>query len=268
METAARLLELPAATLHAGDVAQVLGRLVPGDGSWLYRWDPNSTAGPNGGTVLAPAGMPAAGRWLLCHSGTVDARCFGVFGPDVPADDALDALMADGSVARIVFGTDVNFTRRHMFTRGHVTLDFTGHTVTAQGVEHAKHNDPFGALFHFTGVPGDDVRTFPLAQPMRELYDVFEVPGAGGIPLYSWWQVSVNSLAGREEKEIDKLLCVTERIDESHVRVNYKMGWPLDAGRVMTWRRVEPIERVCVQDMELRGKAGGEETGAQQLEFE
>ena len=117
VETAARLLELPAATLHAGDVAQVLGRLVPGDGSWLYRWDPNSTAGPNGGTVLAPAGMPAAGRWLLCHSGTVDARCFGVFGPDVPADDALDALMADGSVTRIVFGTDVNFTRRHMFTR-------------------------------------------------------------------------------------------------------------------------------------------------------
>ena len=268
VETAARLLELPAATLHAGDVAQVLGRLVPGDGSWLYRWDPNSTAGPNGGTVLAPAGMPAAGRWLLCHSGTVDARCFGVFGPDVPADDALDALMADGSVTRIVFGTDVNFTRRHMFTRGHVTLDFTGHTVTAQGVEHAKHNDPFGALFHFTGVPGDDVRTFPLAQPMRELYDVFEVPGAGGITLYSWWQVSVNSLAGREEKEIDKLLCVTERIDESHVRVNYKMGWPLDAGRVMTWRRVEPIERVCVQDMEFRGNEGGEETGAQPLAFE
>ena len=44
VETAALLLELPAATLHAGDVAQVLGRLVPGDGSWLYRWDPNSTA--------------------------------------------------------------------------------------------------------------------------------------------------------------------------------------------------------------------------------
>ncbi len=191
----------------------------------------------------------------------MDARCFGVFGPDVPADDALDALMADGSVTRIVFGTDVNFTRRHMFTRGHVTLDFTGHTVTAQGVADAKHNDPFGALFHFTGVPGDDVRTFPLAQPMREL--VLCVRGAArGIPLYPA-EASVNSLAGREEKEIDKLLCVTERIDESHVRVNYKMGWPLDAGRVMTWRRVEPIERVCVQDMEFRGNEGGEETGAQ-----
>lgn len=103
---------------------------------------------------------------------------------------------------------------------------------------------------------------------MRELYDVFEVPARAASLLYSWWQVSVNSLAGREEKEIDKLLCVTERIDESHVRVNYKMGWPLDAGRVMTWRRVEPIERVCVQDMEFRGNEGGEETGAQPLAFE
>lgn len=91
---------------------------------------------------------------------------------------------------------------------------------------------------------------------MRELYDVFEVPGAGGIPLYSWWQVSVNSLAGREEKEIDKLLCVTERIDESHVRVNYKMGWPLDAGRVMTWRRVEPIERVLRAGYGIPGQRG------------
>lgn len=63
-------------------------------------------------------GMPAAGRWLLCHSGTVDARCFGVFGPDVPADDALDALMADGSVTRIVFGTGCEFhTPPHVHTR-------------------------------------------------------------------------------------------------------------------------------------------------------
>ena len=53
------------------------------------------------------------------------------------------------------------------------------------------------------------MRTFPLAQPMRELYDVFEVPGAGGIPLYSWWQVSVNSLAGREEKKRSTSCCAS-----------------------------------------------------------
>ena len=130
VETAARLLELPAATLHAGDVAQVLGRLVPGDGSWLYRWDPNSTAGPNGGTVLAPAGMPAAGRWLLCHSGTVDARCFGVFAPNVPADDALDPLMADGSLTRLEFATNANLSRRYMLTHRHVPLGYNIPTAT------------------------------------------------------------------------------------------------------------------------------------------
>jgi hypothetical protein len=152
VETAARLLELPAATLHAGDVAQVLGRLVPGDGSWLYRWDPNSTAGPNGGTVLAPAGMPAAGRWLLCHSGTVDARCFGVFGPDVPADDALDALMADGSV-RLRICTDVYFQRRHMLQSGTSRWISQPHK-NAQGVEHAKHYGPTARCFNLRACRG------------------------------------------------------------------------------------------------------------------
>ena len=37
VETAKQLLALPAAALAAGDLAQVLGRLAPGDGSWLYR---------------------------------------------------------------------------------------------------------------------------------------------------------------------------------------------------------------------------------------
>ena len=268
VETAKQLLALPAAALAAGDLAQVLGRLAPGDGSWLYRWDAACTTAPNGGTVLAPDGQPACGRWLLCHDGTVDARCFGVFGPETPADDALDALMADSSIRCIRFGTDVNFTRRHTFTRGGVTLDFTGRQVTARGIAPARHNDPFGALFHFTGALLPEVRRFALTQPLPELYDVFEVPDAESIPLYSWWQVRVNRLAGSEEREIDKLLCVTEHIDVTHVRVNYKMGWPLEAGRTMTWQRVGPICGVCVQNMEFCGNPGGETSGAQPLAFE
>ena len=71
---------------------------------------------------------------------------FGSFSSGWPAGSGsvsyTSSASSAGSVTRIVFGTDVNFTRRHLFTRGHVTLAFTGHTVTAQGVEHAKHNDP------------------------------------------------------------------------------------------------------------------------------
>ncbi len=152
VETAALLLELPAATLHAGRRGPGAGRLVPGDGSW-YRWD-QQHIGAKRRHGVAPAGMPAAGRWL-CATAERWTRAASAYSARTSlADDALDALMADGSVTRIVFGTDVNFTRRHTFTRGHVTLDFTGHTVTAQGVEHAKHNDPFGALFHLRACRG------------------------------------------------------------------------------------------------------------------
>lgn len=253
------------ATLCAadGDLAVVYGRLTPGDGQWTYRWAARDDAPPNGGTVLAGAGP---GCWRLCHNGTVSLQCFGVFGPDTPADDALDALVNDAAVQCIQVTTDVNFTRRHTFFRSRLTIDFTGHKVTALGVAPAAHNDPFGGVLHFAGQVGDAVR-FLLREPMPELYDIFEVPDTGRFPLYSWWQVAVNPLTGREEKEIDKLLQVTEILDGRHLRVNYKMGWPLAAGRQMTWQAVQPVERVDICHMEFWGNPGGEAPGAHPLVF-
>lgn len=247
-----------------GDLAQVMGRRAPGDGQWTYRWDAACTLDANGGSVL---GAGEAGRWRLCHKGTVDLTAFGVFGPETPADDALDALVADETVCEIRVTTDVNFVRRHCFFRSGLTIDFLGHRVTAQGVEPAAHNDPFGGILHFAGQKGAEVR-FALTQPLQEQYDIFEVPDSRDFPLLSWWQVSVNNREGREEKEIDKLLRVTEIIDGTHVRVNYKMGWPLAAGRVMTWRAIRPVCGVCVKNMEFWGNPGGEGPGAHPLVFE
>lgn len=268
LQTAAQFNTLPTHRLATDDLAVVYGRLTPGDGQWLYRWQAQSIALPNGGTVFAGDSPAAPGRWHLCHNGTVDVRCFGVFGPQSPADDALDALMQDESVHRILFCTDVNFVRRHTFTRSNVTLDFAGHTVTANGVAPAQHNRPFEGLFHFAGQPLGEAIAFFLQAPMREQFDVFEMPNAQDIPLYSWWQVSTNALSGREEKEIDKLVCVTEIIDEQHLRINYKMGWPLAAGRKMIWQQIAPVEQVHVKNMVFWGNEGGEETGAQPLAFE
>ena len=248
-----------------GDVAHVFGRLSPGDGNWLYCWDSSCTLEANGGTVW---GHSEAGRWRLCHDGTVSLRCFGVFGPETPADDALDALMADERIHTIRVDTDVDFARRHTYSRSRITLDFTGHRVTAHQIEPARHNDPFGALFHFVGTPVGHEQHFALCEPLPELYDVFEVINAADMPLYSWWRVRVNNLDGREEREIDKLLCVTEIIDAQHVRVNYKMGWPLQAGRMMSWQRIRPVENVRVKAMEFWGNEGDEYTSAQPLAFE
>lgn len=257
--------ELAVLQAHQGDVAQVFGRLEPGDGVWVYRWDAACTLPANGGTVW---GKGDAGRWRLCHDGTVSLRCFGVFGTETPADDALENLIADAQVHTVRVDTDVDFARRHTFARSNITLDFTGHRVTARRIEPARHNDPFGALLHFTGTPVGEEHCFALREPLREMFDIFEVPEGVDFPLYSWWRVRVNHLTGGEEREIDKLLCVTEIIDSTHVRVNYKMGWPLEAGRIMGWQRVQPVENVCVQGMRFWGNEGDEVTGVQPLAFE
>lgn len=264
LSTADELQLLPE-PLNPGDLAEVFGRLVPGDGQWLYRWVPESTASPNGGTVF---GTNPKGRWHLCHNGTVDVSCFGVFDPTTPADAALDALVNDETVTTVRINSDVNFIRRHVITRSHLTLDFGGHRVTAVGIEPAKHNDPFGGLLHFTGSVIGSAVSFSFTETMPEGYDIFEVPNAAQFPIDSWWQVTVNHLEGRQEIELDKLLCVTEHIDQTHVRFNYKLGWPLHAGRHINYHSIAPVCDITVCNMHFWGNQDGENTGAQPVAFE
>lgn len=193
---------------------------------------------------------------------------YGVTGPDCPADEALEAMLADESVREIHAFTPLNFTKRHKISRSGVTLDFHGMRVTAEGIEPAPHNDPFSAVLHVSGRQTGDTVVHSLTKPLEELYDIFEVPDSARFPVYSWWVVSVNALAGREEKEIDKLLQVTERIDGTHVRFNYKMGWRLEAGRVLTYRPVEPVSRFVLKNLEFYGNFGGEAPGAQPIALE
>lgn len=193
---------------------------------------------------------------------------YGVRGPETAADDALERMLADPEI-RVIHGyTDLNFTQRHKLHRGHVLLDFHGCLVTAAGIERARHNDPFGAVMHFAGVPTGERRELVTEEPLKEQYDIFPVPDADLFPVYSWWQVAVNALEGREEKEIDKLLMVTERIDDTHVRFNYKMGWPLEKGRRLTYTGIRPVEDVVIQNMAFDGNPGGEDVGASPVALE
>ena len=122
LENAGRLRELRAA---AGDMAQ----LADAAGQRLYRWDEESRRPDNGGTVL---GSGEKGRWLLCHSGTVELSVFGVTGPQTPMDDALDALVNDPAVRCIRICSDVRMTRRHTFFRSGLTLDLAMALSSAQ----------------------------------------------------------------------------------------------------------------------------------------
>ncbi|MFJ6129637.1 peptidase C14 [Streptomyces griseoviridis] len=250
----------------------VAGYRAPGDGGGkLVRWSASSTAAHNGGTVLAPDRAGRRGRWLQVHDGVLDFRGFGHFDDSRPADAALDAMVTDASVHRVEAHTDLLFTRRHTFGRSHVELDFDGHRVSTEGIEKNSHDNPFGAVLYFRGEVTGTVVTSRLSAPMPDLADVFEVPHSAAFAVGQWWAVEIDAVsgAGSYEKEVQKLVQVTQLVDGTHIRVNYKIGWDLAAGRTFTWTKVNPVQRAHVRDMVFQGVADGDtSTGSHPVAYE
>nr|WP_237523836.1 peptidase C14 [Streptomyces sp. SID4926] len=247
---------LPPHALAPGETVLVTGYRTPGDGGgMLLRWDAASGADDNGGTVLAPKGAGKKGRWLRLHEGVVDLRSFGLFGADTPADAALDALVNDPAVHRVEAHTDLNFVKRHTFDRSGIELDFGGHRVTTTGIEPNTNDNPFGAVLYFKGRRTGSTLTAKLSAPMPDLADIFEVPDAGAFGVGEWWAVEIDAKpgGGQYEKEVQRLVQVTQRVDGTHIRVNYKIGWDLAAGRTFHWTKVEPVTRSHVRNMVFEG---------------
>ncbi|WP_318243815.1 peptidase C14 [Oerskovia gallyi] len=259
----AQLVGWRAKKIDDGTVVQLLGHATPGDGAArLVRYDAKSTATPNGGTVLAPQDLGAAGlgpgRWHTLHTGTGDFRWFGIFGADAPtgsADDALDALVDDPTVSRIEAHSHLNFVRRHTFTRSDLELDFGGRTITTEGIERNAHDNPFGAVMFFQGTVTDVTQQRTLAETMPDQRDVFEVADSSAFAVGDWWTVQVDPRpgGGRDERELQRLVQITEVVDAAHVRVDYRNGWELAPGRVLEWRKVVPVEQVHVRNMTFVG---------------
>jgi hypothetical protein len=266
--TVADLLATPSASLRAGAVAVVAGYHAPGDGGGMtVRWDAASTLAPDGGLVLRPDDRPAHGRWRRVHDGVLDFRGFGLFDAGTPADDALDAMVGDLSVHRVEAHTDLLFRRRHTYHRSRITLDFGGHTVHTGGIERNTHDNPFGAVLFFQGTVTGDTVTHALPAEVIELTDAFPVPDSGAFEVGQWWAVQSDEVAGggSDERELQKMVEVTEIIDGTHIRVDYLNGWPLAAGRTLTWRRVEPVVGARVDHLVFLG--AGQDTGAVDDEY-
>ncbi|NIK58411.1 hypothetical protein [Kribbella shirazensis] len=257
--TVADLVALRTAGLAPGTAVQVLGYRSPGDGGGqLVRWDPASQVPVNGGTVLKPTA--GGGRWLAVHDGVADFRRFGIFGAETTADDALVAMVNDPAIHRIEAHTDLQFAKRHVFHRSHLDLDFGGHTVVTDAIEPTGPDEPFAAVMFFQGVLAGTVVTRALADPTPELRDVFDVGDSAKFEVGSWWTAVSDQATwdapkpGRDQRELQKFVQVTEIVDGSHIRVNYLNGWNLAAGRVVTWTKVEPVQHVNVRNLVFRGK--------------
>ncbi|MFI6879060.1 peptidase C14 [Streptomyces sp. NPDC050400] len=252
-----------------GAVVIVAGYHRAGDGGGMaVRWDAGSAAGHNGGTVIAPASPSAKGRWRQLHSGVVDFRTFGHLDAKSPADAALDAMVTDPTVHRIEAHTDLLFRKRHLWHRSNIELDFHGHRMLTTGIEANTHDNPFGAVLAFRGTVTDTTHTHALSTAMPDLSDLFEVGDSAGFEVGQWWAVEVNALAGKYEKEIQRLVQVTDVVDGTHIRVNYQIGWDLAEGRTLTWTRVEPVDRAHVRNLVFEGAGDDELTGSHPVSYE
>ena len=249
-----------------GDLVRTSGYAAPGDGGHgLYRFVKKDAPAVNGGTVLA---AKKEGAWLLVHSGVVEFRQFGLFDASAPADDALDAMVGDLSIHRIEAHTDLNFVRRHRFTRSNLAFDFGNNLMTTVGIENAPKDDPFAAVMFFRGEVTDAVQEAKLGENVPDLADVFPVADSSFFAVGSWYAAEVNGLAGRWERELQRLVQVTQIVDGTHIRVNYKNGWPLGKDRTITWRLVEPVHDVTVSNLRFLGGGADEYTGSHPLAFE
>ncbi|SFF93805.1 hypothetical protein SAMN05216251_14116, partial [Actinacidiphila alni] len=266
--TVADLLAIPSRSLRDGTVAVVAGYRTPGDGGGMtVRWDVGSALAPNGGTVLRPKDRPGKGRWRRLHDGVLDFRGFGLFDASVPADDALDAMVEDPAVHRVEAHTDLLFRRRHTYRRSRIVLDFGGRTVHTGGIERNTHDNPFGAVLFFQGAVTGDTVSHVLPAEVIERTDAFPVPDSAAFEVGQWWAVQSDEVAGggRDERELQKMVEVTEIIDGTHIRVGYLNGWPLASGRTVTWRRVEPVIGARVDNLVFLG--AGQDTGAVDDEY-
>ncbi|WP_326676259.1 peptidase C14 [Streptomyces sp. NBC_01237] len=269
VDTVTALRALNTQHLTEGTVVLVAGHHTPADGGAMaVRWNRTSRATHNGGTVITPAKNPTTGRWHQLHTGTVDFRTFGHFDAKTPADTALDAMVHDPTVHRIEAHTDLLLTRRHLFTRSHIELDFGGHHIHTEGIEKNTHDNPFGAVLSFRGTTTDTTHTHKLGAPMPDLSDLFEVGDSGKFAVGQWWAVETDALAGKYEKEIQRLVQVTGIVDATHIRVNYQIGWDLAAGRTLSWTRIEPVDRAHVRNMVFEGWGEDEMTGSHPVAYE
>lgn len=259
--------ELRKRRAKADDVVIVVGHRTAGDMPAVIYRGLSSLEGraADGGLVVSGAKGTA---WVLQHDGVVDFRVFGVLGPKQNADDALDALIADPTVSRIEAHTDLNFVRRHRFTRSDVELDFRGHLVTTEGIEKAGKDDPFAAVMFFQGEVTDVTQEVTVADDIAELSDLYPVSDSSAFRVGDWVTLEVNALTGRWEREVQRLVRVTQIVDGSTIRVGYKTGWALASGRTLTWRIVRPVQRVVVRNMRFFADGADEFTGSHPLAFE
>lgn len=206
--------------------------------------------------------------------GTAYFSDYGIEDDTQPADEALEKMIQNPKVTKIVSTSNLWFKERHTITRNNLEIDFGNYTVKNGEMEDAANNDPFAAVLIFKGDNQGEKQQVTLKEGMKLYQEIFEVADSSEFELYDYYRVHVNArpgkvgTVGKQEKEIDKMIMVTEIIDKTHVKFNYRMGWELEAGRILTYDKVEPVRNVTVKNAKYYNTGKGELDSASLVSFE
>ncbi|MER5276923.1 peptidase C14, partial [Streptomyces sp. NPDC002809] len=109
-----------------------------------------------------------------------------------------------------------------------------------------------------------------LSAAMPDLSDLFEVGDSSKFAVGQWWAVQVDPVAGGggDERELQKLVEITEIVDAGHIRIGYLNGWELAEGRTLTWTLIEPVRDTHIRNMVFEGAGPDEYTGSHPVSFE
>jgi hypothetical protein len=280
----AQLSKIGAFTQTISNINELRNLVIPVDDYYLVRlsgyhyagdgggkmmlWDPWCQFLENGGTVISSL-HHQVGQWRQLHQGVLDFRQFGIFNADQPADSALAAMVNDPDVYLIRASTELNFTQRHCFGRSGITLDFGNHRVTASGIDEPGCDlTSRGGFMHFTGRIIGDVVIVPLNETVHAQGDVLPVGSRYDFIIGGWCWLEAKENAGQSECLIQRLVQVTEYIDDGRIRVNYKTERPLSTGNSLHWTPVSPVQNVTIMNLQLIGQNGNEERQLHPLTLE
>lgn len=206
----------------------------------------------NGGTIIFSDTV----AWVYEDAyGTVTLEHFGAI---EGSDNTIAFRNAVNSPAQIVTTKlkEVILTDNCVFTRGNVQIlmpDTTilwnaaeGHIPDRTGSSNAS-NYRFPGIIAFRGVLGSVIDSYTIQNQINKGATTFRCSNNALFQKRQWVIMSSDVGSGTIGREVNVMTQVQGSGGAStELRVDYKNGWPLSIGRVLTYRNVTPVEGIKV----------------------
>lgn len=124
---------------------------------------------------------------LKIIGGTAYFSDYGIEDDTQPADEALEKMIQNPKVTKIVSTSNLWFKERHTITRNNLEIDFGNYTVKNGEMADAANNDPFAAVLIFKGDNQGEKQQVTLKEGMKLYQEIFEVADSSEFELYDYY---------------------------------------------------------------------------------